>query len=300
MDFVNEKADMEVAEGPEGHGIPLDIPEQVLEVVEQMMPGADLVITMPEEKETDWENDGDHSKFIPHLHNKVKKIPRHSGETTVGCERAISYLKKCNRDLSSAVQSDENNLIDEHKAEELRDLIMDMTAQLEEAHSNLMEKKHKKHKKAASLKVGKTVVARMNDGVDIQYFMSVDTGAGEELFQVAINEPTDTQVQTFAAGETFGITKEAGSAKIVLFEDPFLHSITRILINSHVSAGKNIEDVYNKLKKKYAFTSREELSIQELLLQKGLQFNKDLGRLGEEDYNSFDGMGVEHNTTYYA
>lgn len=292
MTFITEKADDEVLENAV---MEIDFPaEQMLEVLE-MIPGADLAMPVKEERETDWEHDGDHSKFMIYLPQKLSKIPHHSGETTVGCEKAIAYLRKLDKEISKAVQSDEDGVIDEHEAEKIRDQIMDYIDKLEDGHSSLMQKKTKK-KHAA--KISKTIVARINDGEDIQYFMSADRGDGEELLQVTLSEPNETQVLAFVSGEG-QITKEAGTAKVVMFEDPFLHSITRILINSHVSAGRNIEEVYGTLKKKYAFTPREELSIHELLLQKGFPMNKDLGTLGDE-VNPFDGSGVESNTNYYA
>ncbi len=249
-------------------------------------------------KERDWENDGDHAKFIAYIKTRLDNIPRHSGQTTVGCERAIAYLKRLDRELSRAIQSDDDNVIDEEEAERIRDTILDFVAKLEDAYDKLSARKSERFKKKAEVRVGNTVVARINDGVDIKYYLSVDAGEGEEFLPVKLAEPTDAQVQMFALGEREDMVKSA-SSKIVLFEDPFLHSITRMLINSHVSAGKDIEEIYDRLKKKYNFTPREELSIQELLMEKGFPMQKDLGRIGE-DADPTDQKGVEYNAVYPA
>lgn len=278
----------------------IEIEEVPLEIEDRgTLPGAQFKMTAPEEEErdTDWENDGDHCKFLSYMKNKLSNIPQHTGNTTVGCERAIMFLKRLDKEISKAIQSDEDNIIDEQEAEDLRDMIIDYIDKLEEAHSKLLSDKKPKR---ASVKIGKEVVARLNDGQNIQFYIPVIKDDVEELLPVSVAEPTPEQVQLFVAGEDEStITKEAYSAKIVLFEDPFLHSITRVLINSSVSAGRNMEDVYQHLKKKYAFTPREELSIQELLLQKGVPIYKDFGRLGEPA-DPADGKGIELNTIYPA
>lgn len=249
-------------------------------------------------RDTSWEKDNDHGKFLVYLHNKLSEIPPHSGQTTVGCEKAISYLKRLDREISKAVQGDEDGKIDESVAEKLRDMIYDYVDQLEGAFETLMGKKKKRKK--ASLKLGKKVLARFNDGTNIQYFISVSNEADETLLPVELDEPTPEQVQAFLDSENQSLKKEAHSAKIILVEDPFLHAITRILINSHVSHGRNIEEVYAGLHDKYKFTDREELSIQELLTQKGLWLHKDLARLGEKDVKPFDGKQIDVSTEYFS
>jgi hypothetical protein len=232
-----------------------------------------------------------------YIRKRLDNIPKHTGQTTVGCERAIAYLKRLDREISRAIQSDDDNVIDEEEAEKIRDTIVEFVSKLEDAYDKLASKK--KIKKKASVKVGTQVIARINDGTNIGYYVAVDTGDGEELLPVTLAEPSDEQVQVFALGEDEGLVKEAGSAKVFLFEDPFLHAITRLLINSHVSAGRDMEKVYASLKSKYDFTAREELSIQELLLQKGMHMFKDLGRIGEEQDPS-SGTGIDFGTTYHA
>ena len=52
------------------------------------------------EKTKDWVNDKDHSQFIPYIKDKLTKIPRHSGETVAGCERAKAFLKAVDSEIS--------------------------------------------------------------------------------------------------------------------------------------------------------------------------------------------------------
>jgi len=266
-----------------------------------MLPGAKIILHKDDEepeRETNWEEDQDHSKFIPFMLDRMKAIPAHSGQTTVGCEKAISYLRKLDKEISKAIQGDENNSIDETQAEKLRDKIHQYVDMLEDALDGLVSKKRKKKKKA-SFSLGKKVYARINNGQDIQYFISVFSSDDEErLFKVDVEEPNDAQVQAFMAGEGEGLTKEAG--KLVTFVDPFLQSITRLIIRSHITQGKNIQDVYAQLNDQYTFTDREQLSIHEILMQKGLPLNADLGRLQEKDVSPMDSKNVEYSTEFYS
>lgn len=265
-----------------------------------MLPGAKIVLLKDEEPERDttWEEDQDHSKFINYMLTKLKAIPPHSGQTTVGCEKAISYLRKLDKEISKAIQSDEKNTIDEAQAEKLRDKIHEYVDTLEDALDGLVSKKRKKKKKA-SFSLGKKVYARINNGRDIQYFISVCSSDDEErLFKVELEEPTDKQVQAFMEGEREGLTKEAG--RLHVFVDPFLQSITRLIMRAHITQGKNIKDVYAQLHDQYKFTDREQLSIHEILLQKGLPVYADLGRLQEDNVSPMDSRNVEFSTEFYA
>lgn len=297
---------MEIFDNPLGPVEVIELDElpaglEVSDIVQELLPGSAVPPPSKEEekKETNWEKDGDHAKFLLYLKDRLSKIPTHSGQTSVGCEKAISFLRKLDREISKAIQSDEKNVIDEAEAEGLRDTILDFINQLEDAHGKIMEKK--KTNKKASVWVGKEVVARLHDGHDIKYYIPVVRDEVEELLPVTVAEPDDEQVQMFVAGEDLDaekIKKEAHTARLMVYVDPFMQAITRILINSHVSAGRNIEEVYKHLKKKYAFQPREELGIQEILLQKGLPIFTDFGRIGEDGADYHDGKGIEFSTTY--
>lgn len=65
-----------------------------------------------ESVETNWADDKDTSKFIDYLREKWDGIPQHNGNSISGCERAVSYLNKLNREISEAVRKDENNALD--------------------------------------------------------------------------------------------------------------------------------------------------------------------------------------------
>lgn len=88
-----------------------------------------------------------------------------------------------------------------------------------------------------------------------------------------------------AEDEQNGLMKEAGTAQFQGIQQTitaFEKAIVTALINSVVSGGKNIEHMYEKAKKKYKFTDREELAIMQLLADFGYPVFKDRLTLGEE------------------
>jgi hypothetical protein len=247
-----------------------------------VIPGSGLsVVDLKEpERETDWETDGDHDKFLVYLADKMKSIPRHRGHTTVGVERAISYLKKLDGEISKAIRSDEKNIIDEEEAEGIRDQIYDYVDRLEEALQNLSDKKHRR--RSSNVKISSSVYSRIGPNGDPMYYIRAENDGEESLLQVALEEPSDLQVRAYIEWEEGKFKKEASSARIVLMADPFLHEVTNIIIRSHVTYGRNIESVYRDLAKKYTFTNRDHLAVHSLLREKGLLIDRDLSRLGEE------------------
>lgn len=252
-----------------------------------------------EEKPTDWENDGDHRHFMVYIKNRMNNIPRHSGNTTVGCEKAIAFLKRLDREISKAVQSDEDNVISEEEAESIRDQIIEFVHQLEEAHETLRSTK-RQHKKS-SVKVGKEVVARLGDGENFKYYLPVVKDGEEELLEVSIAEPDDETVQKFVEGEVVreGLTKEGSTGQIVIYVDPFMQSLSRLLIDGHVSGGHNMNEMMKKFTKKYKLTDREKLALQEILLQKNFPMYKDFGLDGEYADPTQE-TGIEFSAGYPA
>ena len=252
------------------------------DIAVHVIPGSGLSVDDIREpdRETDWESDGDHAKFLVYLADKMKAIPRHRGHTTVGVERAIAYLKKLDAEISKAIRSDEKNIIDEEEAEGIRDQIYEYVDRLEDALENLSEKKHRRKK--ANVKISSSVYSRIGPSGDPMYYVRAENDGEEILLPVSLEEPSDMQVSAYMEWEQGKFKKEASSARIVLMADPFLHEVTNIIIRSHVTYGRNIETVYRDLAKKYTFTNRDHLAVHSLLREKGLLLDRDLSRLGEE------------------
>ena len=97
-----------------------------------------------------------------------------------------------------------------------------------------------------------------------------------------------------AAGVTSEeMVKEAKSTHIsgITVTVPLIVStVARTCINSMVSAGKDIEDTFDKLSKKYNFNGREEAETMQLLSDMGYAMRRPRGFLRDEeiDYTSND------------
>ena len=88
------------------------------------------------------------------------------------------------------------------------------------------------------------------------------------------------------ADEEADLVKEATTSKFSGFQTNvtlFETAIIRILINSVVSGGKNIEEIYETLKDKYDFSPREELALYQGLADMGYPVFKDRMMIGESD-----------------
>lgn len=200
-----------------------------------------------EEKETDYANDGDLTKFMDYISGEYPaKIPMHDGRTTTGCEKAIVFLDRLNSQISRAIKDDVESVLDLEKLEEIRGHIMRDVITLKDHLNNLKRKIKEEHSKKAS---------------------------------------TDAPMWINSEGKSVDIVKEATtphSRGMVITITPFQRAITGMMINAHVSAGKPMDEVYQALKEKYDITDREELEIIQICMDSGFPFFKDRGTIGED------------------
>ena len=97
-----------------------------------------------EEVEKDWENDRDPQMFMEYiLSSYPEKIPSHDGKSTLGCERAIMFLTKLNKEISEALRSDGDDVLDLGTLEKVRvNMVRDIVTLKE--HVKKLNKKLKK------------------------------------------------------------------------------------------------------------------------------------------------------------
>lgn len=231
-----------------------------------------------EKKDTNWADDGDHGKFIEHIQARITKIPPHSGNTIPGCERALSYLKSIESEISKAMRSDLDGKVDEQKIDDIRKDIANMCSRLDNRINQLRKK-------------ASVVQAQVYfDGT------CAKCGSTAPVWHDAIE---DKDVCVNCEEESGDLSKKASTPVIKVFMTPFERAVVGIMINATVSGGKNIEEVYGKLKNKYNFTPREELAIQQLVADHGYPVYKDRGLLNE-DSDPASGNGVDWQTNYHA
>ena len=260
----------------------------VVEEPKEIVPGSSCVFYEEEEdavidEPKTWENDGDHSRFIDYAKDKITKIPKHSGETIPGCERAKAFLKNLDSEISKAMRSDLDGIIDEQEVDGLRKKIKDM-----------MERLDKQIKKLQGSKKAALDVRLVSEG------HCDKCNSSAPMWHDAVN---DRSVCMSCEGEIVrqndGLEKTAGTPVINVYVSSFERAIVGTMINSKVSAGRNIEETYDRLKNKYNFTPREELSIQQLVADYGYPVFKDRGLLNEPS-DPASGDGVDWLTNYQA
>lgn len=251
-----------------------------------MIPGSSQFLQEEEEeveqKAKDWANDKDHTQFVDYVKDKIQKIPRHSGETIPGCERAKAFLKAIDSEISKAMRTDLEGVIDEQEIDKIRKDIEDMIERLNKQIKKLTGKKK------ADLNV-RLVSEGHCDKCDATVPMWNDI-TNDKLVCMGCENELD-------GGET--IEKVAGTPVINVYVSAFERAVVGTMINSKVSAGRNIEETYEKLKNKYNFTPREELAIQQLIADYGYPVYKDRGLLNEPS-DPASGDGVDWMTNYQA
>ena len=240
-----------------------------------LIPGSELTSddldNDKEEKETNYADDGDLSKFMEYVNDQYPaKIPQHDGRSMVGCERASSFLDKLNNEISRAIREDTDDVLDLEMLEGVRVGIMKDVLVLKEHLGKLKKLVKDEHGKKASIG---------NDGVP-----RWTNGSGREV-------------------EYDELTKEATPNNIVIAVSPFERAISGIMINAHVSGGHPMEEVYGFLSDKYGINDREELAIMQLCMDSGFHIFKDRGTFssdcGDNDETGVK-RGVDFMRNYFA
>lgn len=236
--------------------------------LEDLLPGSEMAQTKDDEedaREKDYINDGDLSKFMEYISECYPaKIPQHDGKSMLGCERATGFLERLNNEISRAIRDDVDGKLsdDIDHLEEIRINIMKDILVLKN-HLSILKKKFKEEheKKAAPLWLN---------------------GSGKEIK---------------IDGD---ISKKASTPNnIVISVTPFERAISGMLINATVSAGYDMEEVYEFLKDKYELSDREELAIMQIVADSGYHIFKDRGTFsgGKDDEGS---RGVDFMKNYFA
>lgn len=199
------------------------------------------------------------SSFMEWLSKMMQGVPTHSGYDSTGLERAISYLECLDKEISKAVRMDLKNEIAIESVEKARDEIHKGLERLYERHDKVMESKYPKKKKKKKRKK--------------------KSESSDELIKEA-NKSTRIN----------GITVTV----------PLIVShVARICVNSMVSAGKDIEDTFDKLAQKYNFTERDKAETVQLLSDMGYAMR---GRTyyGDEEFDASSVDNPDFIAQYYG
>lgn len=222
-------------------------------------------------KNTSWEEDRTVDRFMDYIKDSYPtKIPKHDGKSIVGAERAVKWLTNLGKEISEAVRKDESSVLDDALLEELRVKIMKDILLLKEH----IKKIDKTFKKSLKKKAG----------------LDDDLMKYAEEIELAYNYEVSDEIKKIAA-----------HPKINLYVSPFERAVSGIVINSVVSGGKPLEEVYDFLKEKYKLTDREELAIMQVIMDSGYPIFKDRGTFSsKKNKESGKGHGIEFIKNYFA
>lgn len=242
-------------------------------------------VELPEETETQsrksWLDSQDAKDFEPFLIGEMGRIKTPSA--CVGrrneAERALGQNKKLNSYISRALQSDWDGHIPIGSIDKLRHQLeqnIEALTRMLDAHRD-MKRQRKQVRRHAS------------DG-------SACPSCSAPLWE-------DENGKVCLACDNMGLKKEAGTPhfegmqyQISAFERAFVGT----LINSVVSGGRDIEEMFKKLEKKYKIDDRERLAIQQILVDMGYPVFKDRANIGEDEDPRDPDKPREWQSQYYA
>lgn len=212
--------------------------------VHDMSPAADEVATpamddneaKKSKKDPRWDWESRGAKgFIAWVKERCDDVPRHSGNDTAGLERAMAYLDKLDGEISRAMRMDLDGELDANQIEKVRSVIDDGISRLEARLDQV-----KQHKKQSKKKKKSTSALEVVDGTLIK------------------------EAQKITGVQGVFVTVDILTARIA-----------RTCINGMVSAGHDIEDLFNKQAKYYNLDKRERACVMQLLEDMGYAFRQD-------------------------
>lgn len=138
VDEIQEEVGEYIEDQIEEHG------EKAL-IKDLILPGSNSKMLTEEDvepvKETDYENDGDLSKFLPWLNSAYpNSIPKHDGTSVLGCEKAVSYLDNLSREILKNIKLDVDDVLDVHSLEKINNSILADILKLKEHIKHLRRK----------------------------------------------------------------------------------------------------------------------------------------------------------------
>lgn len=215
--------------------------EDQSDIVEEVKEDSNEVKNSDEDKKSPWYWDNkDLSTFLGWVKQRIESIPRHSGKEASGIERAIAYLDRVDSEISKAMKSDLEGLIDSNQIETIRKEIDDGISRLRDRLDQILKGSYKSKSKSKKKK----------------------------------------------AEQDFLLVKEAqkvsGVHGVIVTVPLLISRIARVCINSHVSAGHDLNDTFKKQAKLYKLSDREKAEVVQLLDDMGYTIRMDRGYLPDD------------------
>ena len=259
------------------------------------MPAMDYAVTPASEKSQEeddeeqpqgprsWLESQKACDFMPFLGHEFQRIgPGARARGKSEAERAMGQFKRLNGHISRALQGDYEGEIDLKQVEPLRHNIEQTIESLQatlDALANLA--KQRKQMRRPNKRKGSS-----DDLCD---------GCGSPLWKQGGNEACIVC--------DHGLVKEATTPRYQGMQyqiSGFERAVVGILINGKVSGGRDVDELYAKLKKKYSITDREELAVIQALADMGYPQFLDRAKVGEELDPTDEKNYGEWQAQYYA
>lgn len=251
----------------------------------------------------DWSKHGAHG-FVAWVQERLSSVPKHSGYDSAGLERAMAYMDRLDNEISKAMRMDLDGELDANKIEKVRSELDEGLSRLQARLDKVKDaKKSSKKRKKTAQDFGNeinNVINRWTDE-DINSYVD-DTSVSGETWNIE-----KALVQIANGGEEPGFEgslfiKEAqkimGVSGVMITVPLLISRIARVCVNGTVSAGHDIEDIYQRQVKKYSLNEREQAEVRQLLADMGYAMREDRGFFPDDDLEVSDSDNMDWAANY--
>lgn len=273
-------------------------PDPVLEVSDESLHVEDEAQakekeTDPKKEKWDWSKHGPKG-FVKWVRERLDAVPKHSGYDSAGLERAMAYMEKLDNEISKAMRMDLDSELDANQVEKIRSQLDEGLARLQSRLDKVKDSKKsgkKKKKTASDLQPQINEVLERWTDEDIQDYVANATIPGEEWdIYKAVHQIANGGAEPGFENE--GLVslaqKITGVSGVVVTVPLLISRIARVCINGTVSAGHDIEWLYDQQCKKYKLDDREQAEVRQLLWDMGYPMREDRGFFPSDDLEVWD------------
>lgn len=246
----------------------LEVVEEPLRVSEEQSDSNDASKGKKKNEKWDWEARGANG-FVAWVQERLTTVPKHSGYDTAGLERASAYLDKLDNEISKAMRLDLDAELDADKVEEIRSKIDDGIARLHDRLDKVKKtsKRSKRKKKSEEL-----------DSSELQSFGNLEVSEDDIMVKEA--------------------QKITGIKGIMVTVPLLISSIGRICINGVISAGHDLNDMFQAQAEKYKLTDREKAEVSFYLFDSGYPLRVDRGHLPGDSFDTASENNFDWSANY--
>lgn len=241
----------------------------------------------------DWAKHGPHG-FVKWVRERLDAVPKHSGYDSAGLERAMAYMEKLDSEISKAMRMDLDSELDANAVEKIRSQLDEGLARLQARLDKVKDSKKAKKKRkktAADMQPQIMEVLERWTDEDIQDYVVEASVPGEEWdIQKAVHQIANGGEEPgFESDGIIRVAQKITGVQGVYVTVPLLISrIARVCINGTVSAGHDIEWLYDQQCKKYKLDDREQAEVRQLLWDMGYPMREDRGFFPSDDLEVYD------------